>query len=540
MTHRPTRTPAVRPAPLEPLEPRTLLSVAVTTPLPAVAAKLGAAAATVDLSADFSGADVPANTVFFDTSMGLIPVELTPGTTPLTVANFLSYVTAGSYDNSLVHRSVDTTGLDIWQGGSFTAAAAANGTLTSSPIIAGSAVPNEYGDAHPNVRGTIAMAKVDGDPNSATDGWFFNVADNSSNLDSQNGGFTTFGTVIGNGLAVMDAISAVPTYALGNPFNDIPLVNYTAGSPLDYDNAVTVATVRQVAAYTVTSDDPAVVTAAVDGDALTYAPVAAGTARLTVTATGLDGSSAIETFAVTVVDPTIGLLPAVTKSTVPANLVVGNPTTGSVALTLTNTTATPNQGINTVQIFAVPVGSTDTATGMLLATVKPRTNLAPGAKQKLTVPIRTMPATSGAFTLLARTTNVAGTVVTAAAGPTVTVSAPSVSLSVAVAAPKPSAVVPGHPVTYTLTLANDGNVDATGKLTATVGLTLDGIHVTVAAATVTRSLRIKAGGKPLVLRLKAKLPTTAAPGTYQLLATISQQSTAAAGLGTAPLTVGVA
>jgi cyclophilin family peptidyl-prolyl cis-trans isomerase len=40
------------------------------------------------------------------------------------------------------------------------------------------------------------MAKADGSPNSATCQWFFNLGNNSTNLDNQNGGFTVFGHVV--------------------------------------------------------------------------------------------------------------------------------------------------------------------------------------------------------------------------------------------------------------------------------------------------------------------------------------------------------
>jgi len=53
------------------------------------------------------------------------------------------------------------------------------------------------------------MAKLPDDPDSATNQWFFNVDDNSSNLDSQNGGFTAFGRIINQaGLDLMDQINA--------------------------------------------------------------------------------------------------------------------------------------------------------------------------------------------------------------------------------------------------------------------------------------------------------------------------------------------
>ena len=57
------------------------------------------------------------------------------------------------------------------------------------------------------------MAKVAGDPDSATSQWFINVADNVS-LDSQNGGFTVFGRVLAEGMKVVDAINQLPRVAL--------------------------------------------------------------------------------------------------------------------------------------------------------------------------------------------------------------------------------------------------------------------------------------------------------------------------------------
>ena len=79
-----------------------------------------------------------------------------------------------------------------------------------------------------NVRGTVAMAKVGTDPNSATSDWFVNLADNSANLDHTNGGFTVFGRVIGNGMSVVDAIAALPR--LRSMGEGVPLRNYSGGN----------------------------------------------------------------------------------------------------------------------------------------------------------------------------------------------------------------------------------------------------------------------------------------------------------------------
>ena len=66
-----------------------------------------------------------------------------------------------------------------------------------------------------NLRGTIAMAlEYVGDRpliNSATDEWYINLVDNTR-LDADD--FTVFGNVIGDGMDVVEAIGALPTYDL--------------------------------------------------------------------------------------------------------------------------------------------------------------------------------------------------------------------------------------------------------------------------------------------------------------------------------------
>ena len=162
--------------------------------------------------------------VRYDTSLGNVDVRLFHTATPQSVTNFLSYVNTDSWDDTFIHRSI--AGF-IVQGGGFsltpdifnTTNVASNAPVINEPVFS-------------NLRGTLAYAKVgppQGQPptqqtiNSATNQWFFNLSDNSANLDNQNGGFTAFGRVVGNGMSVVDSIAALQTISAGSPFTDVPV-----------------------------------------------------------------------------------------------------------------------------------------------------------------------------------------------------------------------------------------------------------------------------------------------------------------------------
>jgi len=165
--------------------------------------------------------------VRFHTNLGDIYVQLLPSQAPNTVTNFLSYMNAGSYNNSIIHRSVPGF---IWQGGGYQLI---GDNLVAIP--ANAAINNEFNVS--NTYGTLAMALVGTDINTATTQWFFNETDNSSTLDSQF--FTVFGRVSSTDTAsmtVLDNIATVPVFSttpLGSVFDEIPLLNYSSGSVMD-------------------------------------------------------------------------------------------------------------------------------------------------------------------------------------------------------------------------------------------------------------------------------------------------------------------
>lgn len=153
-------------------------------------------------------------TVRFETSMGVIEVELNRMRAPATVNNFLRYATEGKYDGTLFHRVMKDF---VVQGGGY--------DPEFEEIDLHPPVMNESGNGLSNILGTIAMARFN-DPHSATSQFFFNMADNKRALDpsSRNWGYTVFGDVI-SGQEVLQEIAAVPTgYHAEVDFQDVPQV----------------------------------------------------------------------------------------------------------------------------------------------------------------------------------------------------------------------------------------------------------------------------------------------------------------------------
>jgi len=161
--------------------------------------------------------------IALESDFGTLLFEMLPDAAPNTVSNFLNYVSDGDYQDSIIHRSVPGF---VIQGGGFTTSSQ---TLTStsqfSSVPTDSPVNNEFDIS--NTRGTVAMAKLGGDPNSATSQWFVNLADNSENLDAQNGGFTVFAKILD--MSAADAIAAIGRQNYGGAFTDLPVA---AGSQL--------------------------------------------------------------------------------------------------------------------------------------------------------------------------------------------------------------------------------------------------------------------------------------------------------------------
>ena len=103
-----------------------------------------------------------------ETTLGNFVMELDAQRSPLTVANFLEYVKAGHYTNTLFHRVI---GNFVIQGGGY------DPKYVEKPTRAGAA--NESGNGLSNRRGTVGLART-GDPHSGTAQFYVNLADNAA------------------------------------------------------------------------------------------------------------------------------------------------------------------------------------------------------------------------------------------------------------------------------------------------------------------------------------------------------------------------
>ena len=151
--------------------------------------------------------------VIITTNLGKITAELDAEKAPKTVANFLAYMKAGHYDNTIFHRVID--GFMI-QGGGFEPG------MKQKPADA--TVENEAKNGLKNDTYTLAMARTS-DPHSASAQFFINIKNNSFlDYPGQDGwGYAVFGKVT-EGKEVVDAIRAVKTSRAGM-FADVPVTD---------------------------------------------------------------------------------------------------------------------------------------------------------------------------------------------------------------------------------------------------------------------------------------------------------------------------
>jgi peptidyl-prolyl cis-trans isomerase A (cyclophilin A) len=139
---------------------------------------------------------------------GTVVITLAPDRAPITVNNFLAYVNAGFYDNTVIHRVSQNF---VVQGGGY-AAPVDISTTTAKPT--NSPITLETSGGLSNAQWSIAMARSSA-ADSATSQFFINLVDNSGILDANPTrlGYAVFGTVSA-GTATVSSIVLAPCASL--------------------------------------------------------------------------------------------------------------------------------------------------------------------------------------------------------------------------------------------------------------------------------------------------------------------------------------
>ncbi|MBC3480809.1 peptidyl-prolyl cis-trans isomerase [Pseudomonas sp. SWRI59] len=141
--------------------------------------------------------------VKLSTNHGDIVLQLDAESAPVTVANFLAYVEAGHYSNTVFHRVIK--GFMI-QGGGFEPGMNEKKDKRAS-------IQNEADNGLKNDKYTIAMARTM-EPHSASAQFFINASNNDflnhTAKNTQGWGYAVFGKVT-EGQDVVDKIEAVST-----------------------------------------------------------------------------------------------------------------------------------------------------------------------------------------------------------------------------------------------------------------------------------------------------------------------------------------
>lgn len=150
--------------------------------------------------------------VVMETNKGTIKIELWADKTPISAANFLSYVDSNFYDGLIFHRVIPGF---MAQGGGF--------SVDMTQKTTSAQIKNEATAELKNNRGTLAMARTQV-VDSATSQFFINLVDNDflnhTDESARGFGYAAFGEVI-EGMDVVDLIAAVETGSQG-AYQDVP------------------------------------------------------------------------------------------------------------------------------------------------------------------------------------------------------------------------------------------------------------------------------------------------------------------------------
>jgi hypothetical protein len=232
-----------------------------------------------------------------------------------------------------------------------------------------------------------------------------------------------------------------------------------------------------------------------------------------------------------------GLTLVETKSTLPSGALLDSTIKGAVTVQVTNSLTTTISGPQTFYVYGSLDGTIDSASAVLGSLSKPNLKLGAGKTTHETVPVKIAAPPAGDYEVFIEATDGLGDTSVAGKAPDLAVAAPYVSLSGTVGTPTPTDFSVDKTVTFKVTLTNNGNINSTGPLSATIELSDNGTTVATSLGKpqVKNPLTIKLGGKAVTLTYKAKVTDE---GTFYIGATFTQGSQVLTVFSSTPINVG--
>jgi len=214
-----------------------------------------------------------------------------------------------------------------------------------------------------------------------------------------------------------------------------------------------------------------------------------------------------------------GTLGVAVTATLPASVVGGTKAKASVRVTVSNPGKQAISGTATVTLYLSPSDSLDGATQLLA--VMPKLKLKAGAHTSLQLKLSSFPSLpKGRYFLIATVTGPDGTT-TGAAGPSLTIAPPFVSVVASDVRPTPLSVAPGKKASLALTVRNNGNEPASGTAALTVNAST---NPSGAGGTPVTSLPLRLKLKPAAskaCRVKFAVPPALPAGSYYLVVSLN-------------------
>jgi hypothetical protein len=225
--------------------------------------------------------------------------------------------------------------------------------------------------------------------------------------------------------------------------------------------------------------------------------------------------------------------------TIPASVVGGAKLHKPIPILVTNPTNAAIKQTIVIALYATS-NANSFASGTMIGMITQKISLKPGKGIKLKFKPPTISASipNGTYNIVAQLTDASNLTAPTAYAGTIKIAAPFIAPTASLGPMGPASISPGKHGTTTLTVANMGNVAATGALSIQIAPSADGVTPVAGQTLVTMTQHVSVKPAASVkIKLRLTIPSGLAAGQYTPLASMTINGTTATATGAA-FTVG--